>query len=110
MSKDYEEPPSISQLIGINGKLAKRIKQLQAELATALKQLIDYEQVEASVCPEDIGIADYVARLRTELDEVKTENERLKEFARPVIRHHCLSIFDSYLMAAIYRSWLRNWG
>ena len=38
MSKDYEEPPSISQLIGINGKLAKRIKQLQAELATAKEE------------------------------------------------------------------------
>ena len=38
MSKDFEEPPSISQLIGINGKLAKQLRQLQAQLATAKAQ------------------------------------------------------------------------
>ncbi len=32
MAKDYDEPPSVGQLIAINGKLHKHIKQLEAEL------------------------------------------------------------------------------
>lgn len=46
------------------------IAQLQAELDTAKKQILDYEQIEAAVCPEDVGIKEYVASLQA-------ENERL---------------------------------
>lgn len=32
MSKEYEEPPSIAQMIGVNTNLAKRLRQLRAAL------------------------------------------------------------------------------
>ncbi len=41
---------------------------LQAELDKAQKRIIDYEQTEASVCPEDVGIKEY-----------NTENKQLQE-------------------------------
>ena len=79
-------------------------KQLQAELATAKKQILDYEQSEASVCPEDVGIKEYVANLQAEITTAKEENERLRELreelcliidrgvsvARPVAYHEIL--------------------
>lgn len=37
MGKEYEEPPSISQLIGINNKLGKKNRELQAELVLRKK-------------------------------------------------------------------------
>lgn len=39
------------------------IRQLQAELDEARNQLIEYEQTEAAVCPEDVGIREYVQSL-----------------------------------------------
>ena len=60
-------------------KLTKHISKLQAQLTTAKKQILDYEQIEASVCPEDVGITEYVANLQAKLAEAKAENERLNE-------------------------------
>ena len=48
-------------------------EQLQTELATAKKQMVDYEQGEASVCPEDVGIKEYVPKLQAKLAEAKEE-------------------------------------
>lgn len=70
------------------------IEQLQARLTIANKQILEYEQTEAAVCPEGVGIERYVKSLTAQLATAKEENDRLKEFARPVIKHHCWNIFD----------------
>ncbi len=46
-------------------------KQLQTELGKAKKQILDYEQTEASVCPEDVGIKEYVPKLQAQLTTAK---------------------------------------
>ena len=51
----------------------KKIIELRAELTTAKKQILDYEQIEASVCPEDVGIKEYVANLQAKFAEAKEE-------------------------------------
>ena len=53
------------------------LEQLQAELATANKQILEYEQAEAAVCPEDVGIKEYVESLLNKLATAKAENEDL---------------------------------
>ncbi len=52
-------------------------KQLQAELATAKKQILEYEQTEAAVCPEDVGAKEYVESLKSQLATAKEENSDL---------------------------------
>ncbi len=47
---------------------------LQAELATAKKQLLEYEQAEAAVCPEDVGVKEYVGLLKAELTTLQETN------------------------------------
>ncbi len=69
MSDYHKEKRSIYQVIEAKDKL----EQLQAELTTAKKQILDYEQIEASVCPEDVGIKEYVANLQAQLTEAKEE-------------------------------------
>ncbi len=56
-----------------------KIKQLRAELDKAKKAILEYEQAEASVCPEDVGVVRYVTALQTQLAKAKDENERLRE-------------------------------
>ena len=124
---------------------ARGFEALQTQLATAKKQLLEYEQTEAAVCPEDVGVKEYVGLLKAQLDTAretnrklhrrcqlaesavkenideckrkgqslgrrlagagyamieadvattKAENERLKDFARPVIRQKCWSYGD----------------
>ncbi len=55
------------------------LKQLQTELATAKKQILDYEQTEASVLPEDVGIKEYVPKLQAGLATANDENKRLRD-------------------------------
>ena len=47
------------------------LEQLQAKLATANKQILEYEQAEAAVCPEDVGIKEYVESLLNKLGTAK---------------------------------------
>ncbi len=58
-------------------KLRSDNKQLQAQLTTANKQILEYEQTEAAVCPEDVGIKEYVESLLNKLVTAKAENEDL---------------------------------
>ena len=53
------------------------IVSLQAQLAIANKQILEYEQTEAAVCPEDVGIKRYVQSLLNKLATAKAENEDL---------------------------------
>lgn len=63
----------------IEQELEDKIKQLEAELGTARKQLIEYEQTEATMCPEDVGIKEYVESLLDKLTTANEENKRLRE-------------------------------
>ncbi len=54
--------------------LVKEVKILQAELATARKQLVEDEQTEAAVLPENVGIREYVGSLKARLATAKEEN------------------------------------
>ena len=58
----------------------------QSQLAEAKKQLLDYEQTEAAICPEDVGIVEYVKSIKSQLatagkaiDFLNKENKELKE-------------------------------
>ncbi len=66
----YNRMPSLVEALKI-------IKQLQAQLTTANKQILEYEQTEAAVCPEDVGIKEYVESLLNKLATAKAENEDL---------------------------------
>jgi len=70
------------------------IADLKSHLATANKQILEYEQTEASVCPEDVGIIEYVSSLQKKLADSQDEVKRLREFVRFVIRQECWSIFE----------------
>ena len=123
---EYSKAIAISNMTTFQYSLSK-INRLIDELATAKKQLLEYEQAEAAVCPEDVGVKEYVGLLKAEnqsfgnvlavihrdgghyitehghkkasedarkivLDE-RAENNQLKDFARPVIRQECWSLF-----------------
>lgn len=42
------------------------------------KQIIEYEETEALVCPEDVGIKEYVAKLQAKIARLKVEVKRLE--------------------------------
>ncbi len=52
--KDYDEPPSIGQMVTINGHLAKQIRELQAQLATAKNKRLQevLKEIDAVSCGE----------------------------------------------------------
>ncbi len=49
----------------------------KSQLTAARKQIIDYEQTEAAVCPEDVGIKEYVKALLAQSTAANEENKRL---------------------------------
>jgi hypothetical protein len=51
--------------------LLKRCEQLN-------KRIIEYEETEALVCPEDVGIKEYVAALQAKVEQFEAENRKLK--------------------------------
>lgn len=53
------------------------IEQLQAKVNKATKQLLEYEQTEAMVCPEDVGVKEYVGLLKAQLDTARETNRKL---------------------------------
>ncbi len=59
--------------------LVEELLQLQAQLAAAKKQLLEYEQAEAAVCPEDVGVKEYVGLLKAELATAKEESKAGRE-------------------------------
>jgi vacuolar-type H+-ATPase subunit I/STV1 len=50
----------------------------EAEIKKLKRQLMDVEEREAGVCPEDIGFDDYIKQLKRQLDTLKQENEGLR--------------------------------
>ena len=59
--------------------IMKELDQLQTDLDKANKAILEYEQTEASVCPEDVGVVRYVTALQTQLATAKEENRKLRE-------------------------------
>jgi len=45
------------------------------ELAVAKEQLLRYEETEAAVCPEDVGIKEYVESLQAQITDLRTACE-----------------------------------
>lgn len=72
---DFEQTPEARNLHGVRAML----EGLQSQLATAREQLIEYEQTEAAVCPEDVGIERYAASLLKQLATANEQNEKLRE-------------------------------
>ncbi len=54
-------------------------KHWQAQLATARQQLLEYEQTEAAVLPENVGIKEYVGSLKSQLATAQEEIETYKD-------------------------------
>ncbi len=46
-----------------NYKLIREIAELKEQLTAANEKILDYEQTEAAICPEDVGIAEFVKSL-----------------------------------------------
>ncbi len=93
MSKDYEEPPSIAQVLVINGNLARKIKQLQSDLDKARagnysgcvhtpENAVDREGCCTS-CGEDLN---YLALMQIELEKAKKENRQLRKLPRNILQ------------------------
>lgn len=89
----YWRGRAMSLVIQINGirynvgsaALHNAIKQLQAERATAKHQILRYEETEAAVCPEDVGIKEYVQALVDKLASANHDyTELIKERAECV--------------------------
>ena len=55
------------------------LNRVEAELATARKQLLEYEQTEAAVLPENVGIKEYVGSLKSQLATAQEEIETYKD-------------------------------
>ncbi len=71
-----------------NYKLIREIAELKEQLTTANEKILDYEQTEAAVCPEDVGIAEFVKSLNEKA-------ERVEKFARHIICQYCWDVPDS---------------
>ena len=56
VSKEYENPPTIQQVLVINGKLHKQVKQLQAELEKKNKALREIKDIDIRCRDADKGI------------------------------------------------------
>lgn len=51
-----------------------KVKQLEAYLEAAQKEIIEWENREASCCPEDVPFEDVIKKLRADLEAAKAEN------------------------------------
>ena len=49
------------------------------QLKSAEARILEYEQTEASVCPEDFGIKEYVEHIQAKLQAAEEERDRLRE-------------------------------
>ncbi len=78
-------------------------ERVRAQLAAANKQILDYEQTEAAVvCPEDVGIEEYVRSLLDKLAAEQEKNKRLRELLTNALPHiECETIAQSRLISAI---------
>ena len=82
------------KLIDAIVELDVQVAKLQSQLTFAEKQILDYEQTEAAVCPEDVGIAEYVGSLLAKLTAAKEREKRLSEFTRRIINQYCWNYDD----------------
>ncbi len=59
-------------------KVVKSNLSLRAQLVSANETILEYEQTEAAVCPEDVGIKEYTESLFGKLTTANEQNERLQ--------------------------------
>lgn len=59
-------------------ELRDQLATADKQLTAARKQIIEYEQTEAAVCPEDVGIQEYVKALLAQITAANKENKRLE--------------------------------
>ncbi len=53
---------------------ARELERLTKQLATANNKILDYEQTEAAVCPEDMGAPEYIKFLKKQLAASEKED------------------------------------
>lgn len=66
----------ITELERLNRCANNSVSSIAAELLRKDRQIMDWESREASVCPEDIGIVEYVAALEKQIAALTAERDK----------------------------------
>jgi chromosome segregation ATPase len=65
---------------------AQRIAGLSEELKRARKWILDTENEEASVCPEDVGFVEFIHTLQAELKQTKADHDTLRTLSNVTLK------------------------